>query len=959
MARRSRGIGGSLVLALLLTLGIMALGGGTVQAAPQYNYYCYSCHQMPPLDSGTAYKNPFNGAVPGNHLGHSSAAVNSCTNCHGAQATTYANDHRNKVIELNDSLGYSRKQAGVFLNQTSVPPNPLGTCSNISCHSDGKTAYRVTAAWGSDPAGTNCSSCHDVAPNTGKHLGKHAAYFGTGTASCVKCHSNHLNDAKPFGHATSVGHRAIEYKFVGLNSGGSFVTGKCYNLYCHSDGRTNPKTVDWTAGTTLDCSGCHGIATTTDPNALSAKHANHVNNAVRLGTNYGCVDCHATAVSDNNTISDTTKHVDGSIDLAGTKLGTVSAGSCATSYCHSNGKGNFEPATWTQTTSLGCKSCHGKSNATGAPDYLNPGVGGAVNANSHGKHVSTAADCVNCHSKTTTVNGTAIIAGSQHTDGFNNYTSYTAGGKTFGRLANKTCSNISCHSSNGKVLNVVPAQWGAVLNCSGCHLTLTAGHTAHLGLYGCVDCHSTTVSSNTNISTPANHLNNAIEVAGAKVASFIPADHSCSTSCHMSGAPKWNVPTSGQCNSCHAVTGPLISTGAHSAHFTGTPRGPGMALNVASCSICHVYNGETTAPHADGTTNLQTGYNINGVCANCHKQNSTQWATAASATCESCHNTTGGALSQINGVTAPDVTPAATSGHGRAGIGQSCVACHDKNSVHINGTLGASLEDKRLLPGLIGSNNTECNFCHADSGKVTQNLNIKTHMTSGLGSLCADCHNAHGTAPNTMMVNKTINGTAVSFTGNNTFANAGRNGVCQVCHTTTQYFTKAGQPQTTHVDSTDNCLTCHAHNPTTGLAFSASGACDACHGYPPAPRVVISAAAFGVQGSWSSARFEDYSGGGGAHLVAAHILKTAKVSDGWAPCISCHSGGSAAHAKTLPIRNFVENVNVSMDPQYRFSAGYFMAYTSAKLVSGGANKSGTCFNTSCHMGPSPKWSIER
>jgi hypothetical protein len=52
-------------------------------------------------------------------------------------------------------------------------------------------------------------------------------------------------------------------------------------------------------------------------------------------------------------------------------------------------------------------------------------------------------------------------------------------------------------------------------------------------------------------------------------------------------------------------------------------------------------------------------------------------------------------------------------------------------------------------------------------------------------------------------------------------------------------------------------------------------------------------------------------------------------------------------------------VTVTLDPQFRFSPDYYMSYTTAKLVSGGANKTGSCFNTSCHMAPSPKWSIER
>ncbi|MBJ6752788.1 CxxxxCH/CxxCH domain-containing protein, partial [Geomonas sp. Red421] len=344
-----------------------------------------------------------------------------------------------------------------------------------------------------------------------------------------------------------------------------------------------------------------------------------------------------------------------------------------------------------------------------------------------------------------------------------------------------------------------------------------------------------------------------------------------------------------------------------------------------------------------------------GACGTCHKQ-STNWTTGR-VTCESCHSTAGGQLSVIGSITAPDKTIAATKGHGKAGIAQACSACHDSSAAHISGVLG---DNNRLLPALVGSTNQECNYCHTNAAKVSgAKLNVKAHKASGLGSLCADCHDGHGTV-NTMMVNGTINGTAVSFTGNNTFANGARTGVCQVCHSSpTKYFTKAGQPVQDHVDSTTNCLDCHVHNPATGLAFVAPGGCDACHGYPPAPRQTISAITFGVQGSWSSARFEDYSGGGGAHIVAGHIKKDAKASEGWANCLPCHKGSDATHARALPIRTHVESVSVEIDPQFRFANDTLATYTSATLVSGGSNKSGSCFNVSCHFKPTAKWSIER
>ena len=60
----------------------------------------------------------------------------------------------------------------------------------------------------------------------------------------------------------------------------------------------------------------------------------------------------------------------------------------------------------------------------------------------------------------------------------------------------------------------------------------------------------------------------------------------------------------------------------------------------------------------------------------------------------------------------------------------------------------------------------------------------------------------------------------------------------------------------------------------------------------------------------------------------------------------------------LPTRDS-ENVSVKVDPQYRFSNDVLISYTSAKMVSGGINKTGSCFNVSCHMAQTPKWSTER
>jgi len=945
--------------ALLLALGALLAFAQAAQAAPQYNLSCIACHQMPPLDSATAKKNPYTGAVPGNHQGHAAAQVASCVVCHGPGVTSYSTTHRSKTIALSDALGYSRKAVGGFLNQTSVPPSPLGSCSSVACHSDGKGHLAATPAWGSAPfaAPADCARCHGVAPATGNHPitgSKHAAYFGTGTGSCVKCHADHTVEAKPFGHASSAGHRAIGVQFAG---GGSFAGTTCATLYCHSNGKGTFSTPTW--GATLDCTGCHGSATLPGPAPLSGKHANHLNNAALLGTNYGCIECHSATVSSNTAIADFTKHADGSVEVAGAHVGSETAGStCATSYCHSDGKGTQKSVTWVQTQTLDCKGCHGSDAApafaslAGEPNYANGGSG-AIRANNHQVHVSGAADCQNCHASTTAT-GLAILAGAPHTNG--SIDVVAGNGKSF-TVAGKTCSNVSCHSGNGIIASVAPATWGASLGCNGCHgdasSLATNAHAKHVQGkgYACATCHAATATGSTVILNPALHGDGIVEVAGASITGYTAATKSCATAaCHGGSTPVWNNLATGGCGSCHAAlstTGGVIATNGHNAHFNAA-YGPALAASTAnSCAVCHLYTTDTAATHDNGSVDLAAGFAKVGTCTGCHAQ-STNW-TGGRVSCESCHSTAGGPLSVIGGLTAQDKTLSATAGHGKAGIGQACTACHDNGSAHISSALGTTT---RLLPGLTGAANTECNYCHTNPAVVTPaHLNMQVHV--GSGATCAACHDPHGTT-NANEVRTSLNATTVAFGGTD-FVNAQGTGVCQACHSATAYY-KKGVAETNHPAT--GCLTCHAHNASSGTAFEPNRACDSCHGYPPAPRKVTTAVAFGVQGNWSSARFEDYSGGG-AHLVAGHIPKNARVSDGWLNCIPCHAGGAAAHAKIIPARSHVENVTVKVDPQYRFSNDVLISYTSAKMVSGGINKTGSCFNVSCHMAQTPKWSIER
>jgi trimeric autotransporter adhesin len=109
-----------------------------------------------------------------------------------------------------------------------------------------------------------------------------------------------------------------------------------------------------------------------------------------------------------------------------------------------------------------------------------------------------------------------------------------------------------------------------------------------------------------------------------------------------------------------------------------------------------------------------------------------------------------------------------------------------------------------------------CNIsaCHQHDG-------LQPHRPTGVGSACTNCHMGHQSG-NLFLVREAIvtpSGTsrAVDFTDNSTGRADGAfvsvtppvRGVCQVCHTTTQFYHSDGSGDT---HFTLPCYTCHSHN---------------------------------------------------------------------------------------------------------------------------------------------------
>lgn len=652
-----------------------------------------------------------------------------------------------------------------------------------------------------------------------------------------------------------------------------------------------------------------------------------------------------------------------------------------------------------QGFSASCTTCHGYPpirNISGGPDgyadapfdYSATATFKDESATPHSTHAGGigsdyAYKCDDCHKGFNHVDG-------KFQDVFDNLSGIIAGSlAVYDRTGVGTCSTVYCHSDGAGTYKSVP--WaggkgtiaGTPGECSACHQSLptTGTHTRHVAgggvgkSYSCATCHAVTVDGSGAIISKTKHVDGIKDVAYS-------GDIEACSSCHNDGkggrsvlaeskGSTWDYtpadfadPANGACGTCH--NNPMIND-AHPAHITAIN---GPQLVAPYCNACHIYTGELATTHVDGELQV-----ISGSCAPCHPGTSPAW-TAGNLTCESCHS--GVIKSEIFGITAPDKSLAPTLGHGKqTGANYTCQVCHATAAPHLN--RDPAVHAFRLHTTLSSGTkpNKACSYCHNDSTKVPAKfLNMSTHFTAKGKSpdmACWQCHELHGTTNNSMIRTRIVyanSSSGITFLNRSTgmIDRTNNRGLCQVCHTQTKYF-KAGIEETAHPDR--NCFTCHPHN-TKGGAFAPFGSCDACHGYPPVPKNAfvdigypygdpLYRQTFGLQGNFTSARFEDYSGGGGSHLY--HVDPAAKATDGWGPCAVCHTGGnsnSVNHIARTPIKNNIRNITIDIEPIKRFGLTGFPVYTGARLVNPPeVNQTGSCYNTACHFQISPRWSLDR
>jgi predicted CxxxxCH...CXXCH cytochrome family protein len=667
---------------------------------------------------------------------------------------------------------------------------------------------------------------------------------------------------------------------------------------------------------------------------------------------------------------------------------------CNKCHFHNSASGSFSGA---------CASCHGFPPITatiGGPTGLaSPATNASTTPGAHETHAKKRLmACDTCHTGSKSkampsnsidigfaINGTnfpgfsgVAASGGTYTNTNTLAAPYTFSGAVSTTGVNQTCATIYCHGGTLTGGSSTTPNWTGLNQaaCGTCHGVTaatpptTAGHLRHAGsgvagrlALVCSTCHGAT--------TDNSHINGSVKwdlTALGLIAQYkMPAGTFANVGSTGAVAPS---AVYGQCTNiyCHSTvqgTGGLGAPGAYSQPTWGgaalacgschkdmatDASAPGSHVKHAqvlglACATCHNGLGHDVASHADGMINLAfsgragdtiyskgttfnpgTGY---GSCTtSCHTKPVT-WGTTLPTDCTGCHGGNAASSSVLaTGMHAKHINQVQSLSSNVA-----CASCH-------NATV--SLGSDRVITTPANHDNGTVDVIFASGGTYANGSCSATY-----------CHGSTLPASNPARTDPSWNapfpsGAPVLGDGIAGGSNPG-SGYCAQCH--------AYPPQDGH--ATSGCSGCHTHlnpdnqtfnNPSlhiNGVVDALSGSCNSCHGYPPAKSGFA-----GTQGNWSSARSENYPGGGGAHTILNHVNSLAKPSEGFSNCTKCHN---AADHKMSPLAfNPSQNIKVSVNQSFRMESARQAGYSSNRL-DGSLHQAGTCSNISCHFGATPLW----
>lgn len=842
--------------------------------------------------------------------------VNLCTNCHAGKRNhnlkgqdVQCDDCHGAHVEYDPNDPTGSKGNNIYLIKRALPKGASGSGVVMFRYTGSRREYK------NDQGTGVCQGCHAVPAPGGVYPNEHA---GSDPRSCNTCHY-HNNSNGSFSGACNACHG---YPPTAAVLGGP-------------DGLALPAT-----GATPANPGAHAAHAKTRFMACNTCHSGYSakampSSSIDIGFAINGSNFPGFAGSANGGTFNATPLNNGYSWSAsnGTILTTANAAVSCNVYCHGStlsGGSNTSPAWLAGPGQAACGACHGVTAAT------------ALSSGGHLRHAGNGAGglglaCAVCHgtiSDNSHMNGSVgwdlsgLGGGAQYKSAAVGSTGAAAPSASYGQ-----CSNIYCHSRGTSFVanfipNISPLWGGASPGCGGCHDGTATGpayanglpkansHNRHVVLngYTCDYCHADVTTTGTSITTPANHANRQYNLLAkgsgitfvATVGTPLTPSSCANISCHGGNGATWGAALG--CENCHL--------GGSDVDVFTAPFTPVSAIAVVNSSEwSSTGHGRTVGSYA--SANPAAAFSGSGQCLYCHD--------AAVG-----HNQVGNAFRLLN-----STDPV----WGRNGV---CMSCHAAGSAGVT-VGGISRNGSRK----VGS------YHYGTSHSITANG----------GRFCWDCHDGHGDG-NIYMIHDNVysssdpasgvpTGTAapVSFTAAVSGTNYAKSaapfdGICNVCHTNTGHYSKSGGDG--HNSGT-RCTTCHNHNGPDALsAFAPSGSsCDACHGYPPA------AAGFaGTQNNWSSARIEDYPGGGGAHTINNHVSRSAKPADGFAQCSKCHR--AADHRMSPTVFKPSQNIKVNVNQEVRYVPSKQAGYTSNRL-DGLLHKSGTCSNISCHFGASPMW----
>ena len=813
-------------------------GGTNVYTSPTWggaSVTCGSCHSA----TGSSPK----------HTKHTVTYGFACSTCHnktiydGAGNSTISN----KTMHVNgtkDVIFNSLNAGGTFSNHT---------CSNIYCHSAATSstapypAPNNTPEWSTSlPA--DCTGCHNgdktaaVTMASGSHT-KHVKVYGF---ACGKCHAATVSTANNRAIATTANHvnKLINIAIdASVNNGATYngtatpmtkkpgsAYGACNNVYCHSNGNTGAmvyNTITWGTSITT-CNRCHGTGTANGmPNhatgtGLPNSHPKHV-----TANGISCSECHYATTTTGTTITNTSMHDNGTINVVFNSSGYNKNGSfnasnsqCSSTYCHGSGTPQWGG-------SVVCGSCHAVNSTLAGRHSTHYSVSTNA-ADRSAADNSTVANyifnCGTCHNNTHHAGGpvsasqTAEVIFNATIAGSGTYTAGTPQGADPNgfNYTGGSCSTTYCHSNgNGGAPNVTAFNWSSpagTLTCKGCHgYTAASGtpissgsHTKHINSiysFNCSTCHYGTTNNGTSITNKVLHVNhvknviwNSVNAGGSAYVSPNCTNIYCHSSATSNAAPypaPNNTPTWGSslptdCTGCHSgdkTAAKTMSTGAHTTH---------VGTYGFACGKCHSATVSTASNRAIATPANHVNKLIN-IAIDASVNNGATYA----------------------GVATP-MTKTPGTAHGSC----SNVYCHSDG----NPNTSARVYNTISWDGSIG---TACNRCH---GTTTSN-GMPDHANAGMGVLgsnshpmhvatqkisCSECHYATTTTGTTITNTSVHDNGAINVIFNASGLN--KNGAFNA--------------------STQTCSNVYCHSnglgtykqPTWGGAVT----CTSCHDFPPA-----------------------------------------------------------------------------------------------------------------------------